>query len=46
LYVKVFWVREVASKKWEVGGAFNSPLDSSQMDTYLNKPQTVVMYRD
>jgi serine/threonine-protein kinase len=46
LYAKVLWVRQVASKKWEVGCAFNAPLESGELDTYLNKPQTVVMYRD
>jgi serine/threonine protein kinase len=45
LYAKVLWVRQVAIKKWEVGCAFNAPLESGELDTYLNKPQTVVMYR-
>jgi serine/threonine protein kinase len=46
LYVKVLWVREIAAKKWEAGCAFNSPLDPGELDTYLNKPQTVVIYRN
>ena len=46
LYAKVLWVREVALKNWETGCAFNAPLDASELDTYLNKPQTVVMVRN
>ena len=46
LYVKVLWVREIAAKKWETGCTFNAPLDSDQLETYLHKPQTVVMVRN
>ena len=43
LYAKVLWVREVASKNWETGCAFNAQMDPGELDTYLNKPRTVVM---
>jgi eukaryotic-like serine/threonine-protein kinase len=46
LYAKVLWVRKTAAKEWETGCAFNSPLDAGELDTYLNKPRTVVMVRN
>ncbi len=46
LYVKVLWVRKTAGKEWEAGCAFDSPLSTSELDIYLNKPRTVVMVRN
>ena len=46
LYVKVLWVREAAPKQWEIGCVFNSALGPSELDTYLDKPRTVVMCRE